>query len=359
MRLGGRWSPLLGVLDRERAHLARRLAAFGADRRVLAEVLRAEYVDKRPSWLHRRLERRAERVWRALDDGASLEEALLSRPGDFLGWEVGLARACAEARDPAPLLEAWALRLAQSADAKDAASNALVYPLMLLWTTGLIWLIVLWKVIPTFATLYTSLGAELPLPTRLVIMASNVVWNVGGPLLLISLVVGAGLALLHGVRPDLPLWPALADRIPLVGRHRRHADRALALALLAALLRDGLPPARALRLVSGALPSAASRRELAEEASRWSEGQGAGEGTPGRLLDVRTRRAVQRSLERSGGAEGLAALAASEAERAERTAERGVAAFEPAAVLLGGLLLGVTAVAVLLPGFELIGKVGP
>ena len=33
--------------------------------------------------------------------------------------------------------------------------------------------IILWKVIPTFAALFAGLGAELPLPTRVVIAASN------------------------------------------------------------------------------------------------------------------------------------------------------------------------------------------
>jgi len=33
--------------------------------------------------------------------------------------------------------------------------------------------VILWKVIPTFAALFAGLGAELPLPTRVVIWASN------------------------------------------------------------------------------------------------------------------------------------------------------------------------------------------
>ena len=33
--------------------------------------------------------------------------------------------------------------------------------------------VILWKVIPTFAALFAGLGAELPLPTRIVIALSN------------------------------------------------------------------------------------------------------------------------------------------------------------------------------------------
>ena len=33
--------------------------------------------------------------------------------------------------------------------------------------------VILWKVIPTFASMFEGLGAELPLPTRIVIAMSN------------------------------------------------------------------------------------------------------------------------------------------------------------------------------------------
>jgi type IV pilus assembly protein PilC len=49
----------------------------------------------------------------------------------------------------------------------------MVYPIAVLSIAGIVVAVILWKVIPTFASLFEGLGAQLPLPTRIVIMASN------------------------------------------------------------------------------------------------------------------------------------------------------------------------------------------
>jgi type IV pilus assembly protein PilC len=48
-----------------------------------------------------------------------------------------------------------------------------VYPIAVIVIAGLVVGVILWKVIPTFASLFAGLGAELPLPTRIVIWASD------------------------------------------------------------------------------------------------------------------------------------------------------------------------------------------
>jgi type IV pilus assembly protein PilC len=51
--------------------------------------------------------------------------------------------------------------------------SAMIYPVAVIAIAGLVVGVILWKVIPTFAQLFAGLGAELPLPTRVVIAASN------------------------------------------------------------------------------------------------------------------------------------------------------------------------------------------
>src|SRR5262249_43058614 len=60
---------------------------------------------------------------------------------------------------------------------KGQVKTALVYPVAVLGVAAIVVFIILWKVIPTFAALFAALGAELPLPTRLVIKASSFVAN--------------------------------------------------------------------------------------------------------------------------------------------------------------------------------------
>jgi type IV pilus assembly protein PilC len=49
----------------------------------------------------------------------------------------------------------------------------MIYPVAIIVIAGLVVTVILWKVIPTFATLFAGLGAELPFLTRMVIAASN------------------------------------------------------------------------------------------------------------------------------------------------------------------------------------------
>src|SRR6185503_8484780 len=60
---------------------------------------------------------------------------------------------------------------------KGQVKTALIYPIAVLSVAAVAFFIILWKVITTFAALFAALGATLPLPTRLVIKASNFVAN--------------------------------------------------------------------------------------------------------------------------------------------------------------------------------------
>src|SRR5262245_65908300 len=51
--------------------------------------------------------------------------------------------------------------------------SAMIYPIAVIVIAGAVVGVILWKVIPTFAALFAGLGADLPLPTRMVIALSN------------------------------------------------------------------------------------------------------------------------------------------------------------------------------------------
>src|SRR5579871_6229407 len=51
--------------------------------------------------------------------------------------------------------------------------SAMVYPVAVIVIAGGVVGVILWKVIPTFAALFSGLGADLPLPTRVVIAMSD------------------------------------------------------------------------------------------------------------------------------------------------------------------------------------------
>ena len=75
------------------------------------------------------------------------------------------------------ILRRLAEYLEKAVKLKAAVKSASIYPIIIITVAGVVVFIILWKVIPTFAGLFAGLGAQLPMPTRIVVAASNFVAN--------------------------------------------------------------------------------------------------------------------------------------------------------------------------------------
>src|SRR5579883_1099932 len=74
---------------------------------------------------------------------------------------------------------------------KRAVKSALIYPIGVLTIAAAVITLLLWKVVPIFATLFAGLGVDLPLPTKIVIALSNFVGSIFGFLIVVA--IGAGI----------------------------------------------------------------------------------------------------------------------------------------------------------------------
>ncbi len=71
------------------------------------------------------------------------------------------------------ILKRLAIYIEKAVKLKGQVKSAMIYPIAVIVIAAIVVDVILWKVIPTFAALFAGLGAELPLPTRIVIGASN------------------------------------------------------------------------------------------------------------------------------------------------------------------------------------------
>jgi type IV pilus assembly protein PilC len=71
------------------------------------------------------------------------------------------------------ILKRLAVYIEKAVKLKGQVKSAMIYPIAVITIAAVVIGVILWKVIPTFATLFAGLGAELPLPTRIVIALSN------------------------------------------------------------------------------------------------------------------------------------------------------------------------------------------
>ena len=103
--------------------------------------------------------------------------------------------------------------LAQSLDSelglREALKSALTYPLAVLVLSGVVLAIMLAWVVPAFESIFTSMGAELPAPTRMVLSLSR--WWVAHGWTLTAALIALGMALRHWLRHDAKGQWALAQ----------------------------------------------------------------------------------------------------------------------------------------------------
>jgi len=71
------------------------------------------------------------------------------------------------------ILKRLATYIEKAVKLKSQVKSAMVYPVAVVVIAAVVVGVILWKVIPTFASLFAGLGAQLPLPTRVVIGLSN------------------------------------------------------------------------------------------------------------------------------------------------------------------------------------------
>src|ERR1035441_7669004 len=110
-----------------------------------------------------------------VEAGSSLAEAMRKHPKAFDDLFVNMVAAGEAGGILDTILRRLSTYIEKAVKLKSQVKTALISPVAVLSVAAIVVFIILWKVIPTFASLFAALGAELPLPTRLVIKASNFV----------------------------------------------------------------------------------------------------------------------------------------------------------------------------------------
>jgi type IV pilus assembly protein PilC len=79
------------------------------------------------------------------------------------------------------ILKRLAVYIEKNVKLKGQVKSAMIYPIAVIVIAAVVVGVILWKVIPTFAAMFAGLGAQLPLPTRVVIaLSDNLVKRVFG-----------------------------------------------------------------------------------------------------------------------------------------------------------------------------------
>ncbi len=345
-----------GILPRRRASSAA-VASFVRQLSVMLDsgVPVVEAIDVvRGQTSDRRLADDLVMVRDEVESGGNLSDAFGRSPQTFPPVAVGLVRAAEAVGDLPGMFERLADWLQREQRIRRQVRSALAYPAILAVVGSAITILLVAFVMPRFEAIYAQRSAELPPLTEWVLTAGRFVttgWRIWIPAIVLTTVFGA---LARQARPVRSLLERIRFDAPLLRAVIRPADLARAMRTLAVLLKAGVPLLDAISICRGLSPWGRWRRFWDGIEERARNGEGIADGFDVDELVPGSGRAMIAAGERSGRLpEVLGRVADAADEDLEVAVKRVSVTLEPLAIVVLGGVIGVVAIALLLPVFKM------
>src|SRR6186713_151852 len=292
-----------------------------------------------------------------VESGAALADAMKKHPRAFDALYSNMIAAGEAGGILDTILKRLAVYIEKNVKLKGQVKSAMIYPIAVILIATIVVAAILWKVIPTFAQLFAGLGAQLPLPTRVVIAASdNLVAY--GPFIIVGL-VGLGFALkkYYDTPPGRYQIDALSLKVPILGMILRKIAVARFCRTLSTLLSSGVPILDGLDITARTAGNAVV--EEAIQKTRVSIERGETVAGPLRETNVFPSMVVQMINvgETTGALDAMLSKIADFYEEEVDTAVAGLLTLiEPVMIAFLGVIVGGIVIAMYLPIFDLISK---
>ena len=292
-----------------------------------------------------------------VESGASLAEAMRKHPKTFDPLFTNMTAAGEAGGILDTILKRLATYIEKSVKLAGQVKSAMVYPIAVVVIAGGVVGVILWKVIPTFATLFAGLGADLPLPTRVVIAASNNLVRYFPVLLIVGGVVVYLSRRYYATEPGRRVVDGTMLRAPVLGNILRRIAVARFCRTLSTLISSGVPILDGLEITARTAGNAIV--EDAVLATRKSIERGETISVPLKATKVFPAMVAQTIGvgEATGALDTMLAKIADFYEEEVDAAVAGLLTLlEPIMIAILGIVVGGIVIAMYLPIFDLISK---
>jgi type IV pilus assembly protein PilC len=292
-----------------------------------------------------------------VEGGMALADAMKRHPKTFDALFTNMIAAGEAGGILDTILKRLAVYIEKNVKLKSQVKSAMVYPIAVISIAILVVTVILWKVIPTFATLFEGLGAELPLPTRVVIALSNGLVTYM-PILIVA-VVASGFAFrsYYATAGGRHMVDAIVLKLPVLGILMRKIAVARFCRTLSTLLASGVPILEALDITARTAGNAIVEKAI--QTTRSSIERGETIAAPLKETAVFPAMVVQMIGvgEATGALDTMLSKIADFYEEEVDVAVAGLLTLlEPLMIALLGGIVGGIVIAMYLPIFDLISK---
>ena len=295
------------------------------------------------------------RVAGSVEAGSTLADALRRHPKTFDELYVNLVEVGEAGGILDTVLQRLSVYIEKAAALKRKVKSAMIYPLTIVGVAFIVVIFMLTFVIPTFAKMFTSMGADLPLPTLIVIRLSNFATRFWW------LIIGGVIGIVVGVRAyyrtegGRSLIDALVLKLPVFGTLIRKVSVARFTRTLGTLVSSGVPILEGLRITARTAGNRVVERAVLETRASVTAGKTLAE--PLKASTVFPPMVVQMISvgEQTGALDAMLNKIADFYDDEVDTAVTALTALlEPMMIVFLGVVIGGLVIAMYLPIFRLV-----
>jgi type IV pilus assembly protein PilC len=292
-----------------------------------------------------------------VESGAALADAMKKHPKTFDALYSNMMAAGEAGGILDTILKRLATYIEKSVKLKGEVKSAMIYPVAVIVIAAVVVGAILWKVIPTFASLFAGLGAQLPLPTRVVIAMSNGIVAYGWLVIVAIGGIGYGVKSYYATEGGRRMIDRIMLKLPILGDILRKVAVARFCRTLSTLLSSGVPILDGLDITART-----SGNAIIEDAIFTTRtGIERGETVSGPLRDTNVFPSMVVQMINVGETTGaLDAMLSKIADFYEEEVDTAVAGLltlmEPIMIAFLGAIVGGIVIAMYMPIFDLISK---
>jgi len=291
----------------------------------------------------------------SVEAGSTLADALRRHPKTFDELYVNLVEVGEAGGILDTVLQRLSVYIEKAAALKRKVKSAMIYPLTIVGVAFVVVIFMLTFVIPTFAKMFAGMGADLPLPTLIVIrlsdFATNYWWLILGSV--IGIVVGT--RAYYRTEGGRSLIDALVLKLPVFGTLVRKVSVARFTRTLGTLVSSGVPILEGLRITARTAGNRVVERAVLETRASVTAGKTLAE--PLKASTVFPPMVVQMISvgEQTGALDAMLNKIADFYDDEVDTAVSALTALlEPMMIVFLGVVIGGLVIAMYLPIFRLV-----
>ncbi len=292
-----------------------------------------------------------------VEAGAALADSMKKHPKTFDALYSNMIAAGEAGGILDTILKRLAVYIEKAVKLKSDVKSAMIYPVAVIVIAVVVVAAILWKVIPTFAQLFAGMGATLPLPTRVVIAASDALVAYGWMLIVAVGAIAYGIKRYYATERGRRVIDSLLLKTPILGNILRKVAVARFCRTLSTLMASGVPILDGLDITARTAGNAII--EDAIQVTRSSIERGETISSPLRETNVFPSMVVQMINvgETTGALDAMLSKIADFYEEEVDTAVAGLLTLmEPVMIAFLGVVVGGIVIAMYMPIFDLISK---